>query len=99
MKFEILNFYLQNNKRIVTDISIIHLIKNPKTATEELLKSKGNTIVKFLYERNKPESWTTIDQLKPDAEPLSKEEIEQLESQEGHMTGEDANREYKTDLP
>lgn len=58
--------------------------------------------IQFLNERSKNyESWQKIDELDPDQEPLTKEELEQFKSKEGFITGEDAKNEYKiqTDLP
>lgn len=58
--------------------------------------------IEFLNERsNKPESWKEIDELDSDKEPLTKEELQQLESEEGFIAGEDGKNEYKiqTDLP
>jgi hypothetical protein len=45
VKLEILDFYFEGEKKVVTDVAIIDPIQNPKTATKELLKSKGNNIV------------------------------------------------------
>ncbi|WML41526.1 hypothetical protein RCG19_07705 [Neobacillus sp. OS1-2] len=45
VKLNILDFYLMDNKKIVTDVALINTIKDPKAATKELLKSKGDTIV------------------------------------------------------
>lgn len=59
--------------------------------------------MRFLNQRskNKPEYWTKIDTLDPDKEDLSKEELDQLQSDEGFVTREDAKREpgIQTDLP
>lgn len=58
--------------------------------------------IQFLNERSKnEESWQKIDELAPDQEPLTNEELEQLKSKEGFIAGEDAKNEYKiqTDLP
>ncbi|WP_141431094.1 hypothetical protein [Bacillus sp. 03113] len=45
VKLNILDFYLENDKKIVTDVALINLIEDSKLATKELLKSKGDTIV------------------------------------------------------
>ncbi|MCM3405345.1 MULTISPECIES: hypothetical protein [Bacillaceae] len=45
VKLNILSFYLENDKKIVTDVALINLIGDSKLATKELLKSKGDTIV------------------------------------------------------
>lgn len=60
--------------------------------------------MEFLIERSnkqKPESWKRIDELDSDREPLTKEESQQLEDEEGYVLGEDAKREYglRVDLP
>lgn len=57
----------------------------------------------FLVERSrkKPEAWEKIDRAEPDNEPLSKQELEQLNSEEGYASGEDGKREFglQVDLP
>jgi len=45
VKLTILDFYLAGDKKVVTDVAIINPIEDNKTATRELLKSKGDTIV------------------------------------------------------
>ncbi|BBN97624.1 hypothetical protein [Sporolactobacillus terrae] len=45
VKLNILDFYLENDKKIVTDVALINLIEDSQLATRELLKSKGDTIV------------------------------------------------------
>lgn len=45
VKLAILDFHLEGDKKIVTDVALIDLIEDSKVATKELLKSKGNTIV------------------------------------------------------
>ncbi|PLR75249.1 hypothetical protein CU633_22115 [Bacillus sp. V3-13] len=45
VKLNILDFYLEDNRKIVTDVALINVIEDSKLATKELLKSKGNTIV------------------------------------------------------
>jgi predicted MarR family transcription regulator len=45
VKLNILDFYLEDNKKIVTDVALINVIEDSKLATKELLKSKGNTVV------------------------------------------------------
>ena len=60
VKLNILDFYLEDNKKIVTDVALIDIIKDAKTATKELIHSKGNTIVyhtgseKIIIEMRKP---------------------------------------------
>ncbi|MBW8349492.1 hypothetical protein K0H71_08550 [Bacillus sp. IITD106] len=60
VKLNILDFYLEDNKKIVTDVALIDIIKDAKTATKELINSKGNTIVyhtgseKIIIEMRKP---------------------------------------------
>ncbi len=45
VKLNIIDFYLENDKKIVTDVALINVIEDPKLATKELLKSKDDTIV------------------------------------------------------
>jgi len=45
VKLNIIENYLEGNKKIVTDVALINVIEDPKLATKELLKSKGDTIV------------------------------------------------------
>ena len=45
VKLNILDFHLDNDKKIVTDVALINVIESPKTATKELLKAKGSTII------------------------------------------------------
>ena len=45
VKLNILDFYLDDDREIVTDVALINGIEDSKLATKELLKSKGNTIV------------------------------------------------------
>lgn len=60
VKLNILDFYLEDDKKIVTDVALINLIEDSKLATRELLKSKGDTIVyhtgseKIVIEVRKP---------------------------------------------
>lgn len=57
----------------------------------------------FLVQRSKkkPNDWGKIDIADPDHEPLSKQELEQLNSEEGYVSGEDVKREFglQIDLP
>ena len=59
--------------------------------------------LEFLIERSKKTSkdWETIDKAEPEHEPLSKQELEQLNSEEGYVSGEDAKIEFglQVDLP
>lgn len=41
----ILDLYLEDDKKIVTDVALVNVIEDSKIATKELLKSKGNTVV------------------------------------------------------
>lgn len=45
VKLNILDFYLEDDIKVVTDVALINIIEDSKLATKELLKSKGNTIV------------------------------------------------------
>ena len=67
-------------------------------------KKAAFDFMQFLVERSKrgkPQSWHDIDQLESDDEPLTEEELEQLNSDEGFISGEDAKREFglQVDLP
>ncbi|MEC2905163.1 hypothetical protein P9Z60_32030, partial [Bacillus cereus] len=59
--------------------------------------------LEFLVQRSKkkPNDWEKIDIADSDDEPLSKQELEQLNSEEGYVSGEDAKREFglQIDLP
>ena len=45
VKLNILAFYVEDDKKIVTDVALIDVIENSEFATRELLKSKSNTFV------------------------------------------------------
>ena len=45
VKLNILDFYLEHDRKIVTDVALIDVIEDSKLATKELQKSKGDTIV------------------------------------------------------
>ncbi|CAM3183848.1 hypothetical protein FITA111629_08575 [Filibacter tadaridae] len=45
VKLSILDFHLEDDKKIVTDVALVNIIDDSKMATKELLKSKGDTIV------------------------------------------------------
>ncbi|QQK77868.1 hypothetical protein HUG15_21330 [Salicibibacter cibarius] len=67
-------------------------------------KKAAFDFMEFLIERSrnqKPKSWQDIDELENDSDPLTKEEIKQLESKEGYISGEDAKRDFgiQVDLP
>lgn len=67
-------------------------------------KKAAFDFMEFLIERSrnqKPKYWKNIDESESDNEPLTKEEMKQLESEEGYIIGEDAKREYglQVDLP
>lgn len=59
--------------------------------------------LEFLVQRSKrkPADWEKIDRAEPDDELLSKQELEQLNSEEGYVSGEEAKREFglQVDLP
>ncbi|PHD59070.1 hypothetical protein COF61_22420 [Bacillus toyonensis] len=59
--------------------------------------------LEFLVQRSKikSENWEQIDMADPDHEPLSTQELEQLHSEEGYVSGEDGKREFglQIDLP
>lgn len=45
VRLNIINFYVEDDKKIVIEVAIINIIESPETATKELLRSKDNTIV------------------------------------------------------
>ncbi|MEL7657900.1 MAG: hypothetical protein AAGU75_18560 [Bacillota bacterium] len=59
--------------------------------------------MQYLLNRStqKEEGWEQINQADPDDEPLTEEELRQLNSDDGYVTGEDAKREFglQVDLP
>ena len=59
--------------------------------------------LQYLIERSdkKTTGWVEIDKAKPDDEPLTKEELRQLYSDAGYVTGEEAKHEFglQVDLP
>ena len=52
--------------------------------------------LQYLINRStvKPEGWKKIDQQEADDEPLSEEELRQLNSDDGYVTGEEAKGEF-----
>jgi len=66
---------------------------------ERLPENDKKTVFDFLqYLLNrstiKPDGWETIDQADPDDESLTEEELRQLNSDAGYVTGEEAKREF-----
>ena len=59
--------------------------------------------MQYLLNRSieKPDGWEILDQVDPDDEPLTEEELRQLNSDAGYVTGEEAKREFglQVDLP
>ena len=59
--------------------------------------------LEFLVQHSKkePQAWEKIDKAEPDHDPLSSQELEQLNSEEGYISGEDGKREFglQVDLP
>lgn len=45
VKLDILDFYLEDDKKVVTDVALINVIGDAKSATRELVQSKGDTVV------------------------------------------------------
>jgi hypothetical protein len=45
VKLQILEYHVVGDEKNVTDVAIVNPIQDPKVATRELLKSKGDTIV------------------------------------------------------
>lgn len=63
-------------------------------------KQSAFDYIQYLSIRNRPD-WNEIALLDPDDIPLSDEELQQLNANEGFISGEEANREFnlKVDLP
>ena len=59
--------------------------------------------LEFLIQRSKqkPKHWEQVDMADPDDQELSEQELEQLNSEDGYVSGEDAKREFglQVDLP
>ncbi len=59
--------------------------------------------LQYLIDRSekKPACWAEIDKAEPDGQPLTEEELRQLKSGTGYVTGEEAKREFglQVDLP
>jgi hypothetical protein len=73
---------------------------------ERLPEDDQKTVFDFMqYLLNRstknPDGWEKIDQADPDDEPLTEEELRQLNSKAGYATGEEAKREFglQVDLP
>jgi hypothetical protein len=73
---------------------------------DQLNEADRKTVLDFMLylidrSEKKPEFWKAVDASEPDDIPLNREEKEQLESEEGYITGEDAKREFglQVDLP
>ena len=67
-------------------------------------KKAAFDFIEFLIERSrnkKLKSLQKIDELENDSDPLTEGELEQLESEDGYISGEDAKREFglQVDLP
>lgn len=45
VKLTVLKSHLEDDVKVVTDVALVNVIADPKTATKELMKSKDNTIV------------------------------------------------------
>ncbi len=63
-------------------------------------KQSAFDYIQFLAIKDRPD-WNEIAQLEPDDIPLSDEELQQLNANEGYITGSEANHEFKlkVDLP
>ncbi|MED0675268.1 hypothetical protein ABEV55_14700 [Aneurinibacillus thermoaerophilus] len=64
-------------------------------------KQSAFDYLQFLSIRYTRPNWTEIDKMEPDTEPLTEEEIRQMKSDAGYVTGEEAKREFglQVDLP
>lgn len=45
VKLNILYFQIKDNKKIVTDVALVDIIEDSKTATKELLRTRDDVIV------------------------------------------------------
>lgn len=45
VKLNILDYHVKDNKKIVTDVALVDVIEDPKTATKELFRVKEDMIV------------------------------------------------------
>lgn len=45
VKLNILDFHIKNEKKIVTEVALVDVIEDAKTATKELLRTKDDMIV------------------------------------------------------
>ncbi|RKD26489.1 hypothetical protein BEP19_16760 [Ammoniphilus oxalaticus] len=81
-------------------ISNEELMKLVHALPEEAKKSAYDYLT-FLALRHTRPNWAAIDQMEPDDAPLTEEELRQLDSEEGFVTGKDAKREFglSVDLP
>ena len=67
---------------------------------ELLLEDDQKTVFDFLQyllnrSKKNPEGWEKIDQADLDDEPLTEEELRQLNSDAGYVTGEEAKSEFR----
>lgn len=63
-------------------------------------KQSALDYIQYLFLRGRPD-WDVITQLDPDAIPLNDAEVQQLNANEGFLSGQEANCEFdfKVDLP
>ncbi|MTV50329.1 hypothetical protein GJ688_15265 [Heliobacillus mobilis] len=73
---------------------------------ERLQEQDRKTAFDFLQylvvrSKGKQGGWNDIDKAEPDVEPITEEELRQMNSTEGFITGEEAKREFglQVDLP
>jgi len=66
----------------------------------EKVKQSAFDYMQYLFVQDRPD-WNEISRIDPDDIPLSEEETQQLNNDEGFVTGEEAKREFnlKIDLP
>lgn len=81
-------------------ISNDDLIKLVKLLPEHA-KQSAYDYLQFLAIRHTRPDWSEIDKIKPDDEPLTDEELRQMKSDAGYVTGKEAKREFglQVDLP
>ncbi|MCP1322055.1 recombinase family protein, partial [Bacillus sp. S0628] len=74
---------------------------NSYKQVEQLTGISKSTLIRAKKKQNKENTWKEIDTMAPVDEPLSKQELEQLNSEDGYVSGKVTKREFglKVDLP
>lgn len=66
VKITVLKSHMEDDKKIVTDVALVNIIADPRTAAKELMKSKDDTIVyhtgsdKIVIEMRQPAGFRSI---------------------------------------